>query len=70
MAAPEQLARLPELLTGSQTTYAMAAANTGYCVRFKAAGTRDIKSGWVQWATITAAGTITVTVEGVTLPPS
>ena len=67
MATPKHLARVPEVITLTPSTYAMAAANTGYCGRFKAAGTRDIKSVWVNWQTITAAGTITLTVEGIDL---
>jgi hypothetical protein len=45
------------------TTYAMASQNVGWCGRFLATDTRDVKTIYLNWSTVTAAGTVTVTVE-------
>ncbi len=45
------------------TTYAMASLNTGYSARFQATDVRDIYSVWINWATVTAAGAVTLRIE-------
>jgi hypothetical protein len=47
------------------TTVAMASLNSGWCGRFTAQGTRDVKSVWVRWSTVTAPGTVQLRIETV-----
>lgn len=49
---------------GSSTT-AMASLNTGLCYRFTANDTRDIKTVYLRFGTVTAAGQVTMRVETV-----
>lgn len=54
---------LNSIATGSGSTYAMAALNTGFCARFTATQNKDIATVRVNWATVTAAGEVTVRIE-------
>lgn len=50
-------------ITNGFTNYAMASLNTGWCTRFMAQDTRDIYTVYVQFGTVTAAGSITCRIE-------
>lgn len=45
------------------TAYTMAAQNVGYCARFTAPSTKDVKSVRLYWASIATAGTVVLTIE-------
>ncbi|MBI5235574.1 MAG: hypothetical protein HY886_04925 [Deltaproteobacteria bacterium] len=47
----------------ASTTYAMAALNTGWCARFKANDTLDVKSVKLRWSSVSAAGTVQLRIE-------
>jgi hypothetical protein len=44
-------------------TYAMAADKTGWCARFIATGTGDIKSVKLRWVTVSAPGAFSIRIE-------
>lgn len=44
-------------------SYAMAALNTGWCARFTAPDTKDVKSIRLNWITVSAPGTVVLRVE-------
>lgn len=48
---------------GGASTFSMSALNSGYCARFTALSTRDIKSIWAPWGTITGGGTVSLRIE-------
>ena len=50
---------------GGFTTYAMASLNTGYCARWKALSTGDIKSVRLNWNSVTAPGVVRIRIETV-----
>ena len=45
------------------SNYAMAALNAGFCARFPALNTKDIKSIRLYWGTVTAAGVVEARIE-------
>lgn len=45
--------------------YAMAALNAGWCARFTAPDARDVLSVYINWQTVTAAGTVELRIETV-----
>lgn len=49
----------------SLTTYAMAALNTGWCARFTALTTKDIKSVLLAWSAVVTPGTVQLRIETV-----
>ena len=51
------------LASSGATTYAMAALNTGFCVRFTATSTNDIKSARIFWSSVSAPGTNGITLR-------
>jgi hypothetical protein len=51
------------VLNGGNTTFAMAAQNICWCVRFTAQSTKDIKSVRLRWATITSGGAVNLRIE-------
>lgn len=54
---------LMSLSIGPFVTYAMAGLNTGYCARWQALSTGDIKSVRLNWNTVTTAGTVQIRIE-------
>lgn len=48
---------------GVATTVALAALNAGWCARFIATSTKDIKSVKVNWSSVSAPGQVTVRIE-------
>ena len=48
---------------GGNTGRDMNTTNIGWCARFTAIDTRDVKSVYVNWATVSTPGTITLTIE-------
>ena len=48
---------------GGLTAYTMSALNTGFCARFTAPSTKDIKSVRLVWTSVSAPGVVTMTIE-------
>lgn len=48
---------------GALTTYAMAASDKGWCARFRALSTKDIKSVLLSWNAVTTPGTVELRIE-------
>lgn len=58
---PDEASRI--IATAGFTSFAMASLNTGWCTRFIAPDTRDVKSVNVNWATVATPGTVQVRIE-------
>lgn len=51
------------IANGGSSTFAMAAVNSCFAVRFRARTTKDIKTVRVKWGTVTAGGIVEVRIE-------
>lgn len=54
---------LTQLAANGNTSFALGPLNAGWCARFTARSTKDVKGVKVQFATVTAAGQYTVRIE-------
>ena len=57
---------LTQLQVNGNASFAMGPLNAGWCARFTARSTKDVKGVKVRWATVTAAGQYSVRIETIT----